>query len=360
VLLLIALANVTGWLYGREIGPGYRLLVGSRLDHGLGALVSLLVDHRCFPMFAMLFGYGMWQMARGGERRGAGWPQTRLTLLRRNGWLVGLGLLHTTFLFHGDILLNYGVTGLVALLLLRRSTRTLLVWVGASLAFTALASTALAVLEPAGGTVDPRGAYLTWAVGSALVKVISLVIEVPTMLAPVLIGVLVGRLGLLDRPWEHTRVLVRTAVLGTAVSVLGGAPFALVVAGTFDPAPRTQALLEGSHFVTGMAGGAGYLALFALLAAALHGRPRTGAVRVIGAVGQRSMSCYLLQSVLFFGLLSEWGLRLGAGLGTAAAYGLAVAVWLTTVLNAVLLDRTGRRGPAEVLLRRLTYGRTAS
>ncbi len=29
-----------------------------------------------------------------------------------------------------------------------------------------------------------------------------------------------------------------------------------------------------------------------------------------------------------------------------------------TVVVAVLLDRAGRRGPAEVLLRRLTYGRS--
>jgi len=149
-------------------------------------------------------------------------------------------------------------------------------------------------------------------------------------------------------------------VLATAVSVIGGAPFALMVAGVIDPAPAARVVATISHVLTGLAGGLGYLALFALVAAALHGRPRTGAIRALGAVGQRSLTCYLLQSVLFFGLLSVWGLGLGADLGTAAAYGIGVAVWLTTVLLAVLLDRAGRRGPAEVLLRRLTYGRTSA
>jgi len=358
VLLFIAMANVVAWLYGREIGAGYRPLEGSRLDHGVDLLVSLLVDHRSYPLFAMLFGYGIWQMTRSAERRGVRYSQTRRTLLRRNGWLVVLGLLHAASLFAGDILLSYGATGLIALLLVRRSTRTLIIWVGASLVATALLYTAVAVSTPATMAVEAPSSYLTQAAVSASSHVMSLVFELPVMLAPVLIGVLVGRWGLLDRPWEHTRVLVRTAVLATTVSVLGGAPFALVVAGVLDPAPAARVVAEVSHFVTGTAGGAGYLAAFALVAAALHGRPRTGAVRALGAVGQRSLTCYLLQSVLFFALMSVWGLGLGAQLATAAAYGLAVAVWGLTVLVAVLLDRAGRRGPAEVLLRRLTYGRT--
>ena len=360
MLLFIALANVSGWLYGREVGAGYRPLEGNGLDHGLDLLVSLLVDHRSFPLFAMLFGYGMWQIARSAERRGADWSEARRTLVRRNGGLVVLGLLHIGLLFQGDILLSYGAAGLFALLLLRRSTRTLLIWVGASLALTTMIYTALTVMNPATMVIEPPAGYLTTASQSLLSRVMFIIPDVAVRLAPVLIGVLIGRAGLLDRPWEHTAVLVRTAVLATAVSVIGGAPFALMVAGVIDPAPAARVVATISHVLTGLAGGLGYLALFALVAAALHGRPRTGAIRALGAVGQRSLTCYLLQSVLFFGLLSVWGLGLGADLGTAAAYGIGVAVWLTTVLLAVLLDRAGRRGPAEVLLRRLTYGRTSA
>ena len=77
----------------------------------------------------------------------------------------------------------------------------------------------------------------------------------------------------------------------------------------------------------------------------------------LAAVGERSLTCYLLQSVMLAPLLAPWGLALGDGLGTAAAYGIALSVWLVTVLVAVALGSTGRRGPLEVLLRRLTYGR---
>ena len=34
----------------------------------------------------------------------------------------------------------------------------------------------------------------------------------------------------------------------------------------------------------------------------------------------------------------------------------AVGVWLVTVAGAYAMDRAGWRGPAEVLLRRLSYG----
>jgi len=80
-------------------------------------------------------------------------------------------------------------------------------------------------------------------------------------------------------------------------------------------------------------------------------------VRALVAVGQRSLTCYLLQSVLFVPLLSPWALGLGTGAGTLSVSLVAVGVWLVTVLVAVLLDRAGRPGPAEQLLRRLTYGR---
>ena len=45
----------------------------------------------------------------------------------------------------------------------------------------------------------------------------------------------------------------------------------------------------------------------------------------------------------------------GATLGTGGAAVVALCTWLVSVLLADLLRRAGRRGPAEVLLRRLTY-----
>jgi uncharacterized protein len=74
------------------------------------------------------------------------------------------------------------------------------------------------------------------------------------------------------------------------------------------------------------------------------------------AVGRRSLTCYLLQSVLFLVLLPPWALGLADGAGTARVSLVAVAVYLVTVAVALALERAGHPGPAERLLRRLTYG----
>ena len=109
--------------------------------------------------------------------------------------------------------------------------------------------------------------------------------------------------------------------------------------------------------LTGLAGGLGYAALFGLLAARLEQRGVAGPVSgSLAAVGKRSLSAYLWQSVALAPLLAAWGLGWGASLGSAGAAGLAVVIWLVSVLLCAWLERAGRPGPAEVVLRRITYG----
>ncbi len=114
--------------------------------------------------------------------------------------------------------------------------------------------------------------------------------------------------------------------------------------------------------ITGNAAGLGYVAAVALFA---HWwttrRPRRGATAVaaVTSVGKRSLSCYLAHSLLFAPVLAAWGLGLGKHLGSATMALFAFAVWLVTVAGAYALERAGRRGPAETVLRRLMYGRLA-
>ena len=79
-------------------------------------------------------------------------------------------------------------------------------------------------------------------------------------------------------------------------------------------------------------------------------------MRALSAVGQRSLTFYLFQSLLLAPLLAAWGLGLSPYLSTASAVGIAFAVWLLSLPIAAWMDSRGMRGPAEALLRRLTYG----
>ena len=79
-------------------------------------------------------------------------------------------------------------------------------------------------------------------------------------------------------------------------------------------------------------------------------------MRALAAGGQRSLSCYLGQSVVFATLLPAWTLGLGARLAVAQAALLAVGVWLVLLLVAAVsrarrLPRSGGGAAAPPHLR---------
>src|SRR5699024_6654515 len=136
--------------------------------------------------------------------------------------------------------------------------------------------------------------------------------------------------------------------------VLGGLPLALAGAGVWvGYSPQEAFIAGGLHQLTGYAGGLGYAALAALVATRLQGAPGP-LPAALAALGPRSMTFYLAQSVAWAVLFASYTLHLQVTSPAVAAV-IAVAVWLTTLLLADQLGRRGIRGPAEVALRRLTY-----
>lgn len=353
-LLFIAVANVSGYFHGRELGPGFRPVDGSALDDALDFLVAVLVDGRAYPMFALLFGYAMVQLTGRQLTSGAPWPAVRRLLLRRQVGLILFGACHAFLLFHGDVLGLYGATGLVLLLVFRRSRRALLWWASITavllagvLAFTP-AATAAVPARTDGYVAQAVDRLLEWSMA------VGLGVLMPMLLAPMLVGVLMARAQLLERPAEHVVLLRRIAVCGLVAGAVGGVPYGILVAGWEPVLPVAGA--AALHGLTGVAAGAGYAAAFGLWAATRTAQGRSGAIAVLAASGQRSLTCYLWQSVLFAPLLAAWGLGLGARLPTSLAYLLAALVWAGGLLLARWLDRLGSRGPAETVLRRITYG----
>ncbi|MEQ7124085.1 DUF418 domain-containing protein [Actinopolymorpha sp. B11F2] len=176
----------------------------------------------------------------------------------------------------------------------------------------------------------------------------------------VLLAFWAARRRILEEPRRHLRLLRWTAAVGMPVGWLGGLPAALAHVGIWD-VPAAAVTQEGALTLvrdgTGIAGGLGYVAAIALVAHELSvRRRRPRAVVAVAAVGSRSLSCYLTHSLIFSPLLAAWGIGLGAVMGSATMAGFACCVWLVTVVGAYAVERSGRRGPAEWLLRRLLYG----
>jgi uncharacterized membrane protein YeiB len=364
MLLLIALANAHFWLHQRPVGPrAYpRDLAGA--DTAVALLQLLLVDGRAYPLFGLLFGYGITQLAA--RRAAAGLPPEDVVRLvrRRGGWMVAIGLVHGLALWSGDIVGAYGLLAVFLAGVLVRGAPGSLIGVAVGGVVTSTAFSSLAALPPPPGmsgtlpsigTADPGFAALSrlfeWAIVGLLVQSLA-------VFGAVALGAWAARRRLLDDPARHRPLLGRLAVAGLAAAVLLGLPLALVVTGFWAPSVPVLLVCGALHTAGGYAGGVGYAALFGLLAIRIGDHP--GPVgRAVQACGQRSLSCYLAQSVAFGALLPAWSLGLGARLTVAQTALLAVGVWLVIVLVAAVSARAGLRGPAEVLLRHLTYGPSA-
>jgi uncharacterized protein len=358
MLLFIALANSHYFLRGPSVLGGYPQ-DGSAIDSAVTWLISTFVDGRAFPMFGVLFGYGVAQIARRQEALGP--RAVRRLLWRRSLVLIVVGFLHAVLLFAGDILAAYGVLLLVGAWLVRWKDRWLL-----SIAVLFFVLTSL----PGGGSLSissepPDEAMLPPDLLAMLTHrpVVSLIIAFlgPIgFMCPFAIGLWAGRRRILEQPQLHRTFLRVAASVGIGAAVLGAQPVALMISGmTARPGQSTLELIGPLHDATGILGGFGYAALLSLIAIRLQAPRPHPVVDAIAAVGQRSMTCYLAQSVVWAVVFTPFLLDLSDTLTVATTALLAIATWLITVGMAEWMRRAGYRGPFEVLTRRVTYRQSA-
>ena len=95
------------------INPAWAGFPGVR-DAWTWAVLDLFAQVKFLTLFALLFGAGLQMLLHRGKR----WIQSRLTLL------VLLGFIHALLLWDGDILLAYGLVGLVCWRMIRDAPQT--------------------------------------------------------------------------------------------------------------------------------------------------------------------------------------------------------------------------------------------
>ena len=364
-LLGIALANGVVHISGVDVGPLLRPVEAGTTDRLADTVVGLLVDNRAFPAFTMLLAHGYVSVLRRQSAAGVPWERARALLVRRSLWLSAVGTAHLVLLFVGDILLAYGLLGLALVTVVRAEDRALRLVGWATLPVFL----GLGALDGLGGSAGSASATYPGGLVERVVVAGSTLLGAPVYVAALapaaVVGVLLARSRVLEEPVAHLRQLRRVALVGLPISVLGAVPLVLMATQVVQAPLSARLLAAALHGGTGLVGAVAFLAGVSWFTAARHtrlgpGAPRTGVVRLLAAVGERSLTCYLLQSLLLVPLLSPWALGLGEGTGTAPVSVIAVGVFLVTVLVAAALDRAGRRGPAEVVLRRLVYGASAA
>ncbi|MCT1775281.1 DUF418 domain-containing protein [Brachybacterium sp. p3-SID957] len=403
-LLGIAMANTVGWLHGTQWTVLLKQADATVADRIVNVIAALTVDNRGFPLFALLFGYGIGVLHRRSLARGERSRTFLGRMLRRHLVLLALGLAHGILLFSGDILASYAIIGMLCAVLVSRRSRWLLP-LAMLLTVPLLApwgwADATYGLIPADGYPDASAAtYLEgleirardmlYGVGTALVMDLGL-------LGPMAIGAIAARIHLLEQVTPNRDLLRPITAGGIAVGLAGAVPLTAVLVA--DPHHAWFAsevglgILGVLHQLTGVAGALGAATGAALVADAVRGpadavpgpadavrghadavrgpadavrghagesnpepsrrKPVAVAVHGVEALGATALTAYVLQSVIFLALYPPYTLDLGARIGSAWSAVIVLAGWLVMIVLASGLRRAGRRGPLEFVLRRL-------
>src|SRR5690606_17033254 len=277
-------------------GEGYAL--DGALDVAVTAFMALFAENRGYPMFAALFGYGLAQIYLRRTAEGREWPWVRRLLRRRGRWLVAIGIAHTVLLFFGDIISVYGLIALLFAGVLRFTDRRLLTY---AFAWMAVGSLVYALVNNAafgaaqGEAQSGEATLLT----DMVMRLVTLPFFWPLMIGisvfPFMVGIWAARRRLLEEPERHRALLRKAALFGIGAAVLGGIPQALINVEVWAPSAVVATGVFWVHLLVGYAGGFGYASAIALIALRM-GERRGPVVAALAATGQRSMTCYLLQS----------------------------------------------------------------
>lgn len=378
-LLGIALANASVmWFAPYSLGPAffYGGTDGGPLDN-LTVLVTAVTTHvRGLPMFSTLLGFGVGLIVLSLWRKGFAVGQTRRIIVRRYGILAIFGLVHLLLIFPGDILVYYGVAALLlaTMIAMRDKTIRIIIWVllalhvvvgvGSTLPLLILDEyltneTAVAMVS----TIDSSsiGEFLWANIKYFFLSLVNFPVYIIGYLPLMLIGFLWARSGVLANIDQHKKMLISWSLSAAVIALASGGFMATAALLTDSVQISLVAILLNNSL--GVFTGPGILAGIALALNSVQKKLNAGAavplwILIPVALGKRSMSGYLMQSILFaiisFDFLLGFGHRTGAF--TVACIG--TGVWLVTLGCAWILETKNIQGPGEFVHRRLAYGPT--
>jgi uncharacterized protein len=329
-------------------------------------ILAFAVHGKFYPIFSFCFGFGIAVQAR--QLRMVG-LDAKAVLNKRFKFLLGLGLIHGFLVWPGDVLSTYAVAGFILRNHSNSSLTRLLSLLKTSVFLTLVVLTLLIVaikLSSADARLDLvsqreylsiRQIYLTgslWAITTVKTgEFVSLfftgLLILPVYCFLITLGLIAGRYARLIKAkqiellWQHVSRWLYPLAIGTAIA---NKEFALLAAQS-NNSGNLEWWLIGT--IANPIISACYVLLFTRWALA---NPKARLLSWLAAVGQLSLSNYLLQSIILCLLLHPYGLGLGGKFQQFGLTGLAVAVYLVLAIVSVQYQRLGRAGPFESLWRR--------
>ncbi|MFC3796625.1 DUF418 domain-containing protein [Corynebacterium tuscaniense] len=369
-LLGIAMANIsTAWIIADMPGATGEYVgwvqPGNIADQIAAMFAAMFVHVRGLPMFSTLLGFGVGLITMSLARKNYPAKQARLVLVKRYGILALFGLVHMFLIFNGDIMVTYGLCGMIMGLLIAVRTKILQIIAYCSIGFSIFMGLIGAVGAAFGEDMmlplNPTADFTTFSdyfIDNAMwafAFLFSACAAIPFLLGVMLIGFIWAREGVLADVNAHRRTLIIWSALTVAVILLIGIPLGLASIGVFSG--RVEAIFIALNQGFGIITGPGILAMIALATQRLNNTVPAVFYPFV-ALGKRSMSGYIMQSILFIVTVMPFGLGLGLEDGVAMKLLIATGIWAVTLILATILEATNTQGPFEWAHRHLSYGKT--
>nr|WP_240949801.1 DUF418 domain-containing protein [Psychrobacillus sp. BL-248-WT-3] len=328
--------------------------------------IDIFVQGSVYPLFAMLFGYGLAMQFMKSEAKGTSF--SRLAV-RRLLILLGIGCIHAFLIWSGDILITYALAGLCLIVLMKLKPLWLIIIAAVlylipnglltglvylmtkvapeeSVLYTAIQKVEeSAVAYSQGSWFDVFGQRLAdwfYMQGYGL----NVVLILCTILPLLMIGSAAAKLRLIERARELKLFWIITVIVtmaaGTAIKWLpfnkGDDLFTMTVQDTFGG--PLQAIAYG-----------GFLALICTI-------PIVGKLlSPIAKAGRMSMTIYLMQSILATTIFYGYGFGLYGKVDIATGTWMAIGIYVIQIIFAEIWFTKFKQGPVELLWRKLTYSK---
>lgn len=327
--------------------------------------INIFVEASFYPIFAMLFGYGLnMQYEKAIENKTSFAP----VMARRLGILLGFGLLHAIFIWSGDVLFTYALMGFIMIAFVRIPKKWVLpiaaiiyiipsgIMVAATYFLGKLSSNAnlegyadihqieLSISAYAHGTFAEIMSFrfFEWLLMGLVSTLTGFFIVLPL----ILIGAGLSKWKVMERASEMKgRIAVVTVVALTAGIWMKSAPY------WGQPGMATKLLqqLFGGPIVA-----AGYVGLILLLFQIPLFRKIS---RPISKAGRMSLTTYITQSIVATLIFYGYGFGMYGKVDLATGTWIAVGVFAIQVIFAELWLMKFKMGPLEWLWRKGTYGK---
>ena len=331
-------------------------------------IIASIFTGKFYLLFSFLFGYSSNYIIRGERANRTRW-------VKRCFILMTLGILHFTFLWHGDIIFVYGIFGLLLIPFFFRADKTLKIWARVVCLVSSTIILLVGVLVFVGERYFPEESYQTpmdtkldqlllngtfmeaiparlelWVYGVST----GIFLQGGLAFAAFLLGLRMARSQFLSSPIDKqkNKQLMK-------VGLLLGAPIQLLSAALLvwneqkaEPSEATHILALFVSFIA-----APLLSMFYVGVIRKFVEEKPHLVSWMKPAGKMSLTIYISQSVITSMIFGPWGLGLFQELQTWQVLLLAIGIWIGLVLFATHWLKKFQQGPLESLMGALTRSR---